>query len=160
MLATSLRRHSPPIDMARHRTLRRVVALASAKMPRRWCGAFLIMLLSCTLSLTLRKPGTSLNYGCRYTSTVLDSTILQCLPVQVPILDLPSFLFILAVFFFSWNTTQPSCCDPPQHSWTHLARTTSSFFLCIVLPRGLCFQLERARLKVCLHPLVPYVTTA
>ena len=37
MPATSLRKHSPPNNMARHRTLRRAMASASAKMPRRWC---------------------------------------------------------------------------------------------------------------------------
>jgi hypothetical protein len=37
MPAASLRRHSPPINMARHRTLRRAMASASAKMPRSLC---------------------------------------------------------------------------------------------------------------------------
>jgi len=37
MSVTSLREHSPPHQMARHRILRRAVASASAKMPRRWC---------------------------------------------------------------------------------------------------------------------------
>ena len=39
MPAKSLRKHSPPNTMARHRTLRRTMALASAsaKMPRRLC---------------------------------------------------------------------------------------------------------------------------
>jgi hypothetical protein len=37
MSVTSLREHSPPNQMARHRTLRRAVASASAIMPRRLC---------------------------------------------------------------------------------------------------------------------------
>jgi len=37
MSVTSLREHSPPNQMARHRTLRRAVASASAKMPPRLC---------------------------------------------------------------------------------------------------------------------------
>jgi len=37
MSVTSLRGHSTPNQMARHRTLRRAVASASAKMPRRLC---------------------------------------------------------------------------------------------------------------------------
>ena len=37
MFVTSLRGHSPPNQMARHLTLRRAVAWASAKMPRRLC---------------------------------------------------------------------------------------------------------------------------
>ncbi len=44
MPATSLRKHSPPDTTARHRTLRRAMASASAKMPRRLCilsGGFL-----------------------------------------------------------------------------------------------------------------------
>ena len=44
MPATSLRKHSPPDTTARHRTLRRAMASAAAKMPRRLCilsGGFL-----------------------------------------------------------------------------------------------------------------------
>jgi hypothetical protein len=36
MSVTSLRDHSPPNRMARHRTLRRATVSASAKMPRTW----------------------------------------------------------------------------------------------------------------------------
>jgi len=37
MFATSSRNHSPPNNMARHRTSRRAMASASAKVPRRLC---------------------------------------------------------------------------------------------------------------------------
>ena len=37
MSVTSLRKHSPPNTMARHRTFRHAMTSASAKMPRRLC---------------------------------------------------------------------------------------------------------------------------
>jgi len=55
MPAALSRDQSPPNNMARHRTLRRALASASAKMPRRWCFGEFALFIICAQILDLPR---------------------------------------------------------------------------------------------------------